>query len=142
MIDTDVAEFTVDLLLVWKSQAEAAARLALQRRGLEERDVDRFARLVPLMSPLLEEMAADLRSDIGTKELARDFVPMRSKGNVFNSDAPIFAYYIEEHPYLLNAVKMLEDAGFVRDVTPRRTPIYRMDDVFVDLLLAMYPTAD
>ena len=51
------------------------------------------------------------------------------------SEKPRFVYYQDEHESLLNKIDLLHDYGFVDDVTFGDTPIYRMTEEFVHLVL-------
>jgi hypothetical protein len=46
-----------------------------------------------------------------------------------------FKYFLEDHDDLANQVTILQNLGYVVDVTPGNTPIYPMSEEFVGLLL-------
>lgn len=91
-----------------------------------------FDELCEIMPGLLIEMKKDLSED--TTRLIREFVLLPVRGVIFNSTKRRFFYVESEHPDLKNKVDLLEQHGFVVDVTPRNTPIYRMTEEFVRLL--------
>lgn len=64
----------------------------------------------------------------------REFVLVPSKGNIFNSPETINIYYEEEHKNLRSQIKLLEDKGFVKDITFNDVPRYRMTEEFVNLV--------
>lgn len=93
-----------------------------------------FGKLVEVMPQLLAEMKADLSS--ADNKFVREFVPLESKGIVFNHDKPRFEYYGDTHEHLLNQVDIIEDAGFIYVVHHSKYHrIYRMTEEFVTLLL-------
>lgn len=135
LIDVDAPRYPVQSLEQWKEQAENAARLELNRQGVPQDEVAIFVRLMSKMPKLLEEMAADLHAH--ENELIREIVPLK-KGMSFWHANPQFVYYEEDHSQLTNALRLLEEYGFIYDVTPKNWPIYRMTEKFVDLLLALH----
>ena len=92
-----------------------------------------FRRVRQLMPELMAEMRQDLVSD--DSKLVREFVILPTERVVFSGTKARFRYYEDVHLDLQNQVDLLEEYGFVRDVTPSNTPIYRMTEEFVDLLL-------
>ena len=107
-----------------------------RRRDKEARNQVKadFARLRALMPKLFAEMRADLQGD--ATGLVRELVLLPSKGVVFNSNRPRFAYYETEHSALREQLSLLEQVGFVIDVTPGNAPVFRMQESFVALLVA------
>lgn len=140
LIDSDVARYTVAILERWRDGAEQTARIELERQGAPTSDVTSFRRLLEKMPALLQEMATDVRGD--ASGLIRECVCKPGRRTVFNSSTPRFEYNTDDHPHLMNAMTMLEAFGFVVDVTPKNTPVYRMSESFVDLLLALMPAAE
>lgn len=95
-------------------------------------DTADFAKVQNLMPELVKEMSQDLDSD--DTKLMMEFVILPSNTIPFNSSKPRFAYFEDEHPNLLGKVDILADYGYVFDVTPGNTPIYRMTEEFVHKL--------
>lgn len=99
------------------------------------RGVDYLSKLrkaYSLMPKLLQEMRNDVVSD--KTRLVRELIILPSNGVMFNSSKHRFSYYENEHDDLINQIDLLEEYGFLIDVTPGNTPIYRMKEEFVDLL--------
>jgi hypothetical protein len=92
-----------------------------------------FSKAFHLMPELFSEMKEDI---IGDKtHLIREFVILPSKNVSFNPGKPRFYYFEDEHDNLRNKVSLLEEYGFVQDITPKNSPIYRFKEDFIELLL-------
>lgn len=122
----------------WHTAGDFDKSIELTPPEVPQRDDDTsmlstFSYLQGLMPDLLAEMATDLRGD--KTHVVREFVVLPSRRVIFNSAKPRFAYYEEEHEGLRNKIDLLEEHGFVVDVTPEQTPVYRMTDEFEKLLL-------
>lgn len=91
-----------------------------------------FGKVRSLMPELIMEIKQDLDSD--ESNLMREFVLLPSKNIPFNSSKLRFAYFEDEHHNLIGKVDILADHGYVFDVTPGNTPIYRMTEEFISLV--------
>jgi len=87
-----------------------------------------------LMPDLLQEMKNDILSD--QTRLVREFFVLPSEGASINGSRRRFVYFETQHDNLLNKIALLEEYGFVIDITPRNTPMYRMTDELIDLLIS------
>ncbi len=94
--------------------------------------VDSFRKSFELMPNLLKEMKNDFESD--ETKLIRELIILPKKSVLFSSIKPRFAYFEDEHPNLMNKFDMLEEFGFVYDVTIGNTPIYRTTEEFIEFL--------
>ena len=101
----------------------------------ESTSSEAFSKVQQKMFELLAEMKQDLTQD--ESGLVREFFILPKKSIPVNSFKPRFTYYEEEHDHLMNKIDLLEQYGFVADVTIQNTPIYRMTEEFVELLMAM-----
>ena len=111
-----------------------------QRRKQEQtREESREFREVSLKMPkLIVEMAADVAGP--TTPHVRDLVLMPSKGVTYNSDGQeVFLYYEEDHPNLRGQFAILENHGYVADVTSGNVPIYRATEEFIQHLRQFQP---
>ena len=90
--------------------------------------------LLRVMPRLLAEMKSDFKKE--GMDLVREFAILSNRAVCFSSEKKRFIYYEEDHPDLQNKVDLLEQYGFIKDVTPGNTPIYRMNEEFVEWLLA------
>lgn len=93
------------------------------------------AKIIGSMPDLLTEMQCDLKGE--GNELVREFVILPNRNVVFSSIKARFYYFENEHRDLRNRVDILEQLGLVYDVTSKNTPIYRMNEQFVDWLREM-----
>lgn len=130
LIDSDVTKYSLERLLEWKRTAEETAARALERRVAPVLEIEEVLfEAEQLMPDLIAEMREDARSD--KARLISEFVVLPSRGVIFWSEKPRFAYYESEHPQLQLQIDWLEQRGLVVDVTPKNAPIYRMA---IDLL--------
>lgn len=133
LVDSDQSRYTVDKLIEWKSDAEAAAARALEKRrspATESEGV--FIEAERLMPQLISEMRDDVRVD--KTGLIRKFVPLPNKNVVFGHTKPRFVYYQTDHPNLQVQLDWLEEMGVIVDVTPKNSRVYRMTPEFADWL--------
>lgn len=87
------------------------------------------------MPELIAEIKGDLEGEDG--EFVREFFVMEKKHGLGGSSKPRFAYYHEDHANLSGKIDVLENYGYLIDVTPGNAPIYRMTEEFV-LLVRKY----
>jgi len=85
------------------------------------------------MPALIAEMKQDLERDDG--KCVREFFVMSKRHSLGGSDKPRFFYYEEDHDNLRGKIDILENRGYLIDVTPGNCPIYRMTEEFVTLVL-------
>jgi len=90
------------------------------------------AKIIRSMPDLLVKMQCDVKSE--GNELVREFVILPNRNVVFSSTKKRFCYFENEHRDLRNKVDILEQFRLVYDVTSKNTPIYRMNEEFVDWL--------
>jgi len=93
----------------------------------------RFSKVRDVMPVLIAQMKEDLFLE-GWRTV-REFSVVR-KGVLLKSSASRFVYYPEDHDDLYGKLTILENCGYVSEVTTGKTPIYRMTEEFVELVLA------
>lgn len=83
----------------------------------------------------MPELIAEMRDDLATHTLCREFVII-SKRACYNADPnrKTLVYYFEDHDGLVEKVGLLENRGFVDDITMSNVKRYRMQERFVELL--------
>lgn len=91
------------------------------------------------MPELIAEIKKDLEGEDG--KFVREFFVMSRRHTLGGSEKPRFIYYEEDHQNLRGKIDVLENHGYVVDVTPKNTPIYRMTEDFVRLVLEYRDTA-
>ena len=93
----------------------------------------KFSKLYELMPELLVEMKDDITDD--ETHLIKEFYILHGRGQSGPTDRERFVYYKDEHDNLLNKLDLLEENGFIDDLTVSNIPIYRMAEDFIQLLL-------
>lgn len=92
-----------------------------------------FQQVKEQMPALIAEIKKDLQGEGG--QFVREFFVMSRRHTLGGSEKPRFVYYEEDHDNLRGKIDVLENLGYVADVTPGNTPIYRMTEEFVRLVL-------
>ncbi len=92
-----------------------------------------FLAIKKQMPQLLAEMSTDLAGE-GYADVREFFVLPNRKVCLGGSEKDRFIYYEEDHSNLRGKLDILENAGYIFDVTPKNTPIFRMTEEFVGLL--------
>lgn len=85
------------------------------------------------MPELIKEMKVDL--NIPDMVSCREFFILPSLRVGFNYRSPSFYYYENEHDGLQSKIRILEQLGFVFDITETNTPRYQFNENFVEFLL-------
>jgi hypothetical protein len=91
---------------------------------------DIYRKIQSLMPELIAEMSADLKAH----PIAREFFIV-SKKWVMSLQSFFLIYYFEDHENLESKVQILENYGFVIDVTTGNAKKYRLMEEFVEFLL-------
>jgi hypothetical protein len=112
------------------------------KRRKQEHQTDsakRFRAVAEKMPALMAEIAADFRKENAAP--VRQLVLLLSEAVTYNGgDRLVFVYYETKHPNLRGQFAILENAGYVRDVTPGNALTYRPTEEFVDHLLGYRQT--
>ncbi len=85
------------------------------------------------MPALIAEMKKDLQGEDG--KFVGEFFVMSRRHSLGGSEKPRFIYYEEDHENLRGKIDILENHGYLVDVTSKKVPIYRMNEEFVRLVL-------
>jgi len=136
MVDDQENTFPAAFLHVLKDNHERWVREALDvspellspeaNQGL----VRSFSKVKKLMPELISEMENDLSDSPATREFF-----IISKKWVMSFNSPGLVYYFEEHDDLQSKAQILENYGFIFDVTVGNAKKYRMTEEFVDLII-------
>jgi hypothetical protein len=133
LVDNDSTRFSRLVLEGWKRAAERAAAVALtQGRSAEQGALPGLAKLERLRPALVEEMREDLRNH----PTSREFVVLK-RGWVYNSRGFYLAYYLDEHEDLEGKLQVLENLGFIREITYNNVRRFVFEEEFVDYLTAV-----
>ena len=130
--------FTADILGQLKANherwiADALASATLLESLSETKSIE--AALLKVKSSM-PELIVEIKEDLAKEgnEFIREFFII-SKCWTLNAIDRCFVYYFEDHENLQGKIHILENYGFVVDVTPKNTKKYRMTEEFVNLLL-------
>jgi len=107
-----------------------------KRRNQEQKVGDRktFSKVAGQMAALIKEMQEDLSKP--ECMVIREFYILPNDRVIFNSGGgKCLFYYEDQHDDLAHKIKLLENNGFVYDVTHTNTPKYRMKEDFVDFIV-------
>lgn len=135
MIDaTDLAAFLIGVATGAAGQYFADKYTDQRRRHDESQSSARLFRDVAQQMPkLIAEMAADVQGAQGT--YVRNFVLLPSKTAHYSSGREqVFGYYETEHRNLRGQFAILENSGYVFDVTSGNAPTFRASEEFVQRL--------
>lgn len=105
-----------------------------RRKGELQRQLKRqFLNIKKQMPELIAEFKSDLSEE--DHKLIREFFVLADRKHIIpGSKKPRLDYYEDEHKDLRSKIDILENEGFLMDVTVANTPIYRMTEEFVELL--------
>ncbi len=114
LVDSDTGAHPADILRDWKEIAEATALLEL--KGLRVVP-DNRAQLTKLDDEL-PELVAEMRDDLRESPFAREFILLKREWS-YNGDPdnPVLVYYFNDHPHLRQKIRMLENYGFVQEIS-------------------------
>lgn len=101
------------------------------KREIEEQKKESFEQVKKQMPHLIEKMQKNLVED----QLVREFFII-SKNWRLDTGSPCFIYYYEDHDNLDAKVCILENRGYVRDITPSNAKKFRMTEEFAKQLLS------
>ena len=139
MIDDQSETFAADILRQLKENHERWVRDSLDAASATGRSADpriaAFQEVRSAMPALVSEMRADL--SVEGNEFIREFFLLSRKWVMNWGRTRRFAYYYEEHDNLDGKIQVLENCGFVFDVSTRKTKKYRMTEEFVESLLTL-----
>ncbi len=109
-----------------------------RKQDLDLESAQRFRDVVREIPKLIGEMAADAGGP--NAQHIRDLVLLPSKNVHYSSGGqPAFAYYETEHRNLRGQFAILENNGYVVDVTPGNAPTFRASEEFIQRLRAFRP---
>lgn len=98
-----------------------------------KRTKEAFTKVKSQMPELVAEMKADFTQH--EQSSIREFVILPSNKVLFNSQQLRFSYFEDKHLNLKGKIAVLENHGYVIDVTVSNAPIYRITEAFWELVL-------
>jgi hypothetical protein len=129
LIDDDEVSFPATLLHEWKSTAEQIA--GLEARGYA---VTR-ARPFPDLEAKAPKLVAEMREDLRSKPLVRQFVLLPNRRVSYNAGSPQFMYFQDEHEYWSSIMTIMQHAGAIYDSRFNQVPRYNLTEEFVRFLI-------
>ena len=89
-----------------------------------------YRKIEQLMPDLIEEM----RKDLLKHPTAREFVVL-NKAWIYNAQNPYLVYYFDEHEDLNGKLQVLNNLGFIRNITYNSVQRFIFEERFVDYLI-------
>jgi hypothetical protein len=113
---------------------ETRIGIGTMRRNHEDMSKEKrqFMEVASQMPDLISEMKKDLSAP--EHKFIREFF-LSKKAYTLNPGNLSFVYYEDDHPGLQGKIHVLENLGYIIDVTPGNAPMYRMKEDFVRLVL-------
>lgn len=82
----------------------------------------------------LPDLMNEIKADLAREPSVREFFVLSKGARLGGSSIPRFEYESTDENGYANKVQILENMGYVIDVTPKNTPMYRMSEEFVSLV--------
>jgi len=120
------------VILAWWAYSTDKQKKEDARQAAFRAKLIRFKDVYFLMPEFIKALWKDLSDP--QKKLVRDFFIV-SRSITFEGGSGAFVYYVEDFPGLEAKVGVLQDNGYVADVTPYNVKKYHMSDEFVELIL-------
>ena len=130
IIGADEEGYPVEILEEWKKIAEKTAFLEL--RGLMVVKDNRA--LLERIESEMPDLIAEMRNDLMEHPLHRDFILIGKRWHYSSREAVVLSYYFEDHRDLRQKVRILENHGFVTDITHTNVEKFTMSEELVDYL--------
>lgn len=119
------------VVLAWWAYSADKQKKEEARQAAFRAKLTRFKDVYFLMPEFIKALWKDLSNP--QKKLVRDFFIV-SKGIAFEGGSGAFIYYTEDIPGLEAKVGVLQDNGYVADVTPYNVKKYHMSEELVELI--------
>lgn len=130
LIDNDPLKYTVAVLNGWRHQAEEAAARELEQRLRRHPDsAGLFERMERLVPALLSEM----RQDLETHPLRREFVILKRNWSYWAKGNELF-YFYDDHDALDDKLRLLQNVGLIQDITYNNTKRYIISEQLAEYL--------
>lgn len=82
---------------------------------------------------MMPEFIAEMRADFSNPDWStvRELIVLPSSGVTFSSNQKRFRYHENEHDDLLGKIAVLQNHGYIFDITEGNVPIYRITEEFL-----------
>ena len=109
------------------------ASLFTDRRRGQEAEQQSRREFVATMAKL-PDFIAELKAGLAENPAVREFFILPKGTCLGGSDVPRLIFEITDENHYANKMQILENMGYIMDVTPKNTPMYRMTEEFVELV--------
>ena len=103
------------------------------RKEAKKAKNQQFEEIKNAMPKLIKEMKVDLSKP--HLKIKREFYVNPNRSIRLNVPSDTLVYYENEHIALKDNMVLLENKGFITDITPENAPKYRMSEEFVELIM-------
>jgi hypothetical protein len=83
----------------------------------------------------LPDLIDEIKTDLARSPSVREFFILDEGASLGGSSMPHFEYKSMDENCYANKAQILENMGYVIDVAPGNTPMYRMTEEFVSLVM-------
>ena len=101
------------------------------RKEAKKAKNQQFEEIKNAMPKLIKEMKVDLSH----LKIKREFFVNPNRSIRLNVPSDTLVYYENDHIALKDNMVLLENKGFITDITPGNAPKYRMSEEFVELIM-------
>jgi len=129
LIDDDDLTYSASTLRDWKETAEQMA--ALEAKGWAISKASPF----PGLEKKAPDLIAEMRQDLSSSPLVREFVLLSKKWSYGGGSQPSFHYFYEEHKFLDSMMTIMEHAGAIYETTYNNVKRYNFNEAFVSFLI-------
>jgi hypothetical protein len=130
LVDNDEARYRVEVLKDWKEHAESTAARELEQRLRRNPD---SAAVFERMERLMPALLAEMRKDLATYPLRREFVVLKRSWAYWSGGNELI-YYYDDHPELDSKLRILQNEGLISDITFTNTQRYLLSERFAEYL--------
>lgn len=138
-VDDQPNTFTTEYLHIMKKEHEKWVSEQLdQGRITVDNQISRlYFEKFRKVNQSMPELIAEIKDDLSREgnQLVREFFIV-GKQWCLNVSYKCFCYYFEDHDELQNKIHVLDNCGFVTDITTGKAKKYRMTEEFVELVLS------
>lgn len=103
------------------------------RKEAKKAKNQQFEEIKNAMPKLIKEMKVDLSKP--HLKIKREFFVNPNRSIRLNVPSDTLVYYENDHIALKDNMVLLENKGFITDITPGNAPKYRMSEEFVELIM-------
>ena len=133
LIDNDPLRYTVEILVIWKTEAEISALNEIEGKKTSLKAAPESNHLFEKIEKFMPELIVEMKKDLSEQPLKREFVLLGKKWAYWASGNELF-YFFEDHPDLKSKIRILENYGLVYETTFNNVDRYNITEEFADYL--------